>query len=159
MCFSPFIILSNATTQKRGCNTATCVTHRLADFLSRSGGLGHSNFVPTNVGAQAFGRRKRHSPVWATDEVHTHHCYKVWSISCNYVLLHKDINSFMFFAFLLSALGSTPTLVRQNGIIVKKVESRAYHHKHWQSSYFWMAARELPLFIVRMCFKPWSNSH
>ncbi|XP_075877981.1 calcitonin/calcitonin-related polypeptide, alpha isoform X1 [Nelusetta ayraudi] len=54
---------SNATTQKRGCNTATCVTHRLADFLSRSGGLGHSNFVPTNVGAQAFGRRKRHSPV------------------------------------------------------------------------------------------------
>lgn len=84
MCVSPpFVILSNATTQKRGCNTATCVTHRLADFLSRSGGLGHSNFVPTNVGAQAFGRRKRHSPVWAKDEVHTHRCYKVWSISCN----------------------------------------------------------------------------
>uniref|UniRef100_A0A3B4ZWF9 Calcitonin/calcitonin-related polypeptide, alpha n=1 Tax=Stegastes partitus TaxID=144197 RepID=A0A3B4ZWF9_9TELE len=54
---------SNATLQKRGCNTATCVTHRLADFLSRSGGLGHSNYVPTNVGAQAFGRRKRHGPV------------------------------------------------------------------------------------------------
>ncbi|XP_061566358.1 calcitonin/calcitonin-related polypeptide, alpha isoform X2 [Cololabis saira] len=54
---------SNATTQKRACNTATCVTHRLADFLSRSGGLGHSNFVPTNVGAQAFGRRKRHGLV------------------------------------------------------------------------------------------------
>ncbi|KAM4743695.1 calcitonin/calcitonin-related polypeptide, alpha [Anableps anableps] len=51
---------SNSTAQKRACNTATCVTHRLADFLSRSGGLGHSNFVPTNVGAQAFGRRKRH---------------------------------------------------------------------------------------------------
>ncbi|CAI5645393.1 unnamed protein product [Oreochromis niloticus] len=45
--------------QKRACNTATCVTHRLADYLSRSGGLGYSNFVPTNVGAQAFGRRKR----------------------------------------------------------------------------------------------------
>uniref|UniRef100_A0A3Q3X3R9 Calcitonin peptide-like domain-containing protein n=1 Tax=Mola mola TaxID=94237 RepID=A0A3Q3X3R9_MOLML len=54
---------SNTTAQKRACNTATCVTHRLADFLSRSGGLGHSNFVPTNVGAQAFGRRKRHSSV------------------------------------------------------------------------------------------------
>ncbi|XP_037647096.1 calcitonin/calcitonin-related polypeptide, alpha [Sebastes umbrosus] len=54
---------SNATAQKRACNTATCVTHRLADFLSRSGGLGHSNFVPTNVGAQAFGRRKRRGPM------------------------------------------------------------------------------------------------
>ncbi|XP_039993934.1 calcitonin/calcitonin-related polypeptide, alpha isoform X3 [Xiphias gladius] len=54
---------SNATAQKRACNTATCVTHRLADLLSRSGGLGHSNFVPTNVGAQAFGRRKRRGPV------------------------------------------------------------------------------------------------
>ncbi|XP_030582034.1 calcitonin/calcitonin-related polypeptide, alpha [Archocentrus centrarchus] len=54
---------SNATAQKRACNTATCVTHRLADYLSRSGGLGYSNFVPTNVGAQAFGRRKRQSPV------------------------------------------------------------------------------------------------
>ncbi|XP_005936586.1 calcitonin/calcitonin-related polypeptide, alpha [Maylandia zebra] len=50
---------NNATAQKRACNTATCVTHRLADYLSRSGGLGYSNFVPTNVGAQAFGRRKR----------------------------------------------------------------------------------------------------
>uniref|UniRef100_A0A8C6WQZ8 Calcitonin peptide-like domain-containing protein n=1 Tax=Neogobius melanostomus TaxID=47308 RepID=A0A8C6WQZ8_9GOBI len=47
------------TLQKRGCNTATCVTHRLADFLSRSGM--NSNFVPTNVGAKAFGRRRRHT--------------------------------------------------------------------------------------------------
>ncbi|XP_061622292.1 calcitonin/calcitonin-related polypeptide, alpha isoform X3 [Phyllopteryx taeniolatus] len=53
---------SNTTAQKRGCNTATCVTHRLADFLSRSGGLGHRNFVPTSVGAQAFGKRRRRSP-------------------------------------------------------------------------------------------------
>ncbi|XP_043938721.1 calcitonin gene-related peptide 2 isoform X2 [Protopterus annectens] len=50
---------SSVTTQKRSCNTATCVTHRLADFLSRSGGMGSSNFVPTNVGAKAFGRRRR----------------------------------------------------------------------------------------------------
>ncbi|KAM8876415.1 calcitonin/calcitonin-related polypeptide, alpha isoform 2-T2 [Synchiropus picturatus] len=54
---------SNITIEKRGCNTATCVTHRLADYLSRSGGLGYSNFVPTNVGAQAFGRRRRRGPV------------------------------------------------------------------------------------------------
>ncbi|XP_041918055.1 calcitonin/calcitonin-related polypeptide, alpha isoform X3 [Alosa sapidissima] len=52
---------NSITTQKRACNTATCVTHRLADFLSRSGGMGNTNFVPTNVGAQAFGRRKRDS--------------------------------------------------------------------------------------------------
>uniref|UniRef100_H3AME0 Calcitonin related polypeptide beta n=2 Tax=Latimeria chalumnae TaxID=7897 RepID=H3AME0_LATCH len=50
---------SNVTAQKRACNTATCVTHRLADFLSRSGGMGNSNFVPTNVGSKAFGRRRR----------------------------------------------------------------------------------------------------
>uniref|UniRef100_A0A4X2KE52 Calcitonin peptide-like domain-containing protein n=1 Tax=Vombatus ursinus TaxID=29139 RepID=A0A4X2KE52_VOMUR len=50
---------NSVTAQKRGCNTATCVTHRLADFLSRSGGVVKSNFVPTNVGAKAFGRRRR----------------------------------------------------------------------------------------------------
>ncbi|XP_063294731.1 calcitonin gene-related peptide 2 isoform X2 [Pelobates fuscus] len=50
---------SSVTAQKRSCKTATCVTHRLADFLSRSGGIGKSNFVPTNVGAKAFGRRRR----------------------------------------------------------------------------------------------------
>lgn len=56
-----YLFSSSITAQKRACNTATCVTHRLADFLSRSGGMGNSNFVPTNVGAQAFGRRKRDS--------------------------------------------------------------------------------------------------
>ncbi|XP_067396505.1 calcitonin gene-related peptide 2 isoform X2 [Emydura macquarii macquarii] len=50
---------SSVTAQKRACNTATCVTHRLADFLSRSGGVGKNNFVPTNVGSKAFGRRRR----------------------------------------------------------------------------------------------------
>ncbi|XP_026863241.1 calcitonin/calcitonin-related polypeptide, alpha isoform X1 [Electrophorus electricus] len=48
---------NSITAQKRACNTATCVTHRLADFLSRSGGTG--KFVPTNVGSRAFGRRRR----------------------------------------------------------------------------------------------------
>ncbi|XP_056135200.1 calcitonin/calcitonin-related polypeptide, alpha [Lampris incognitus] len=50
---------SSGAAQKRACNTSTCVTHRLADFLSRSGGIGSSSFVPTNVGADAFGRRRR----------------------------------------------------------------------------------------------------
>ncbi|KAK0133625.1 Calcitonin gene-related peptide [Merluccius polli] len=53
----------SVTAEKRACNTATCVTHRLADYLSRSGGTGNRNFVRTNVGAQAFGRRKRHNPL------------------------------------------------------------------------------------------------
>ncbi|KAF7703457.1 hypothetical protein HF521_022464 [Silurus meridionalis] len=50
---------SSITAQKRACNTATCVTHRLADFLNRSGGIGSNKFVPTNVGSHAFGRRRR----------------------------------------------------------------------------------------------------
>ncbi|XP_062951784.1 calcitonin gene-related peptide 2-like isoform X2 [Cynocephalus volans] len=50
---------SSITAQKRTCNTATCVTHRLAGLLSRSGGVVKSNFVPTNVGSKAFGRRRR----------------------------------------------------------------------------------------------------
>ncbi|XP_067849609.1 calcitonin/calcitonin-related polypeptide, alpha isoform X2 [Heptranchias perlo] len=45
--------------EKRACKTATCATHRLADFLSRTGGMGSSDFVPTDVGANAFGRRRR----------------------------------------------------------------------------------------------------
>lgn len=50
---------SSVISQKRSCNTATCVTHRLAGLLSRSGGVVKDNFVPTNVGSKAFGRRRR----------------------------------------------------------------------------------------------------
>ncbi|XP_037694411.1 calcitonin gene-related peptide 2 [Choloepus didactylus] len=50
---------SRVTAQKRACNTATCVTHRLAGLLSRSGGVVKSNFVPTDVGSRTFGRRRR----------------------------------------------------------------------------------------------------
>ncbi|KFO18687.1 calcitonin gene-related peptide 2 [Fukomys damarensis] len=50
---------SSVTAQKRACNTATCVTHRLAGLLGRSGGVVKDNFVPTNVGSKAFGRRRR----------------------------------------------------------------------------------------------------
>ncbi|KAM5247555.1 calcitonin gene-related peptide 2-like [Ctenodactylus gundi] len=50
---------SSVSAQKRACNTATCVTHRLAGLLSRSGGVVKNNFVPTDVGSKAFGRRRR----------------------------------------------------------------------------------------------------
>ncbi|XP_003282389.1 calcitonin gene-related peptide 1 isoform X3 [Nomascus leucogenys] len=50
---------SRIIAQKRACDTATCVTHRLAGLLSRSGGVVKNNFVPTNVGSKAFGRRRR----------------------------------------------------------------------------------------------------
>ncbi|XP_006865843.1 PREDICTED: calcitonin gene-related peptide 2-like [Chrysochloris asiatica] len=50
---------SSVTAQKRACKTATCVTHQLAGLLSRSGGIVKSNFVPTDVGSNAFGRRRR----------------------------------------------------------------------------------------------------
>ncbi|XP_037067189.1 calcitonin gene-related peptide 2-like isoform X2 [Peromyscus leucopus] len=57
----PMLFLASAsiTPQKKSCNTATCVTHRLAGLLSRSGGVVKDNFVPTNVGSKAFGRRRR----------------------------------------------------------------------------------------------------
>ncbi|XP_058252427.1 calcitonin gene-related peptide-like isoform X2 [Hemibagrus wyckioides] len=49
---------SSVAVQKRACNTATCVTHRLADILSRTG-PGGRKYVSTNVGSHAFGRRRR----------------------------------------------------------------------------------------------------
>uniref|UniRef100_A0A8C9H2D2 Calcitonin n=2 Tax=Piliocolobus tephrosceles TaxID=591936 RepID=A0A8C9H2D2_9PRIM len=55
---------SRITAQKRACDTATCVTHQLAGLLSRSGGVVKNNFVPTNVGSKAFGRRRRDLQDW-----------------------------------------------------------------------------------------------
>eukprot|EP00069_Balaena_mysticetus_P011699 bmy_07199T0 len=49
---------SSITAQKRSCNTATCVTHKMADWLSRSESVVKNNFMPTNVGSKAFGRRR-----------------------------------------------------------------------------------------------------
>jgi hypothetical protein len=66
--FCSFSILQiSVTAQKRACNTATCVTHRLAGLLSRSGGVVKDNFVPTNVGSDAFGRRRRDLQAWAVN--------------------------------------------------------------------------------------------
>nr|P81564.1 RecName: Full=Skin calcitonin gene-related peptide; Short=S-CGRP; Flags: Precursor [Phyllomedusa bicolor]CAB76385.1 prepro-skin-calcitonin gene related peptide [Phyllomedusa bicolor] len=50
---------SSGAAHKRSCDTSTCATQRLADFLSRSGGIGSPDFVPTDVSANSFGRRRR----------------------------------------------------------------------------------------------------
>ncbi|NXX25035.1 IAPP protein, partial [Nicator chloris] len=43
--------------EKRKCNTATCVTQRLADFLVRSRGSVGAVYAPTNVGSNTYGKR------------------------------------------------------------------------------------------------------
>ncbi|XP_078090821.1 islet amyloid polypeptide [Mustelus asterias] len=43
--------------KKRMCNTATCVTQRLADFLSRSNNNLGAFYIPTNVGSNTYGKR------------------------------------------------------------------------------------------------------
>ncbi|XP_071975279.1 calcitonin gene-related peptide 2 isoform X3 [Engystomops pustulosus] len=50
---------SHVTAQKRTCKTSTCATQRLADLLSKSGGVVSADFVPTDVGSNSFGRRRR----------------------------------------------------------------------------------------------------
>ncbi|CAM5079660.1 islet amyloid polypeptide [Chelonia mydas] len=45
--------------EKRKCNTATCVTQRLADFLVRSGNNIGAIYSPTNVGSNTYGKRDR----------------------------------------------------------------------------------------------------
>ncbi|XP_037099399.1 islet amyloid polypeptide [Syngnathus acus] len=44
--------------QKRKCNTATCVTQRLADFLVRSSNTIGTVYAPTNVGSATYGKRE-----------------------------------------------------------------------------------------------------
>ncbi|KAM7366974.1 hypothetical protein PAMP_014904 [Pampus punctatissimus] len=43
--------------EKRKCNTATCVTQRLADFLVRSSNTLGTVYAPTNVGSGTYGKR------------------------------------------------------------------------------------------------------
>ncbi|KAG9345644.1 hypothetical protein AGOR_G00182090 [Albula goreensis] len=45
--------------QKRKCNTATCVTQRLADYLIRSSNTMGTLYEPTNVGSNTYGKRDR----------------------------------------------------------------------------------------------------
>ncbi|KAJ8261971.1 hypothetical protein GJAV_G00160610 [Gymnothorax javanicus] len=48
--------------QKRKCNTATCVTQRLADFLVRSSNTLGPLYAPTNVGSNTYGKRDHLQP-------------------------------------------------------------------------------------------------
>ncbi|XP_063786710.1 islet amyloid polypeptide [Pseudophryne corroboree] len=43
--------------EKRKCNTATCVTQRLADFLVRTNNNHGPIYSPTNVGSYTYGKR------------------------------------------------------------------------------------------------------
>ncbi|XP_069483794.1 islet amyloid polypeptide [Ambystoma mexicanum] len=43
--------------EKRKCNTATCVTQRLADYLVRSSNNIGTIYSPTNVGSYTYGKR------------------------------------------------------------------------------------------------------
>ncbi|XP_074554767.1 islet amyloid polypeptide [Halichoeres trimaculatus] len=48
--------------EKRKCNTATCVTQRLADFLVRSSNTIGTVYAPTNVGSGTYGKRDLQQP-------------------------------------------------------------------------------------------------
>ncbi|XP_039707460.1 calcitonin gene-related peptide 2-like [Pteropus medius] len=50
---------SSITTQKRECKTSTCVMNKLADMLSKRGGVWKSAFLPTDIGPIFLGRRLR----------------------------------------------------------------------------------------------------
>ncbi|XP_015994985.1 calcitonin receptor-stimulating peptide 3-like [Rousettus aegyptiacus] len=54
------------TTQKRACNTATCVTNNLVDMLSKYGSLLKQGFLPIKLGPNSFGRRRRDDEKRAT---------------------------------------------------------------------------------------------
>lgn len=59
-CF--FFNLSSHQINKRKCNTATCVTQRLADFLVRSSNTIGTVYTPTNVGSSTYGKRDLPQP-------------------------------------------------------------------------------------------------
>ncbi|XP_039626129.1 islet amyloid polypeptide [Polypterus senegalus] len=49
--------------EKRKCNTATCVTQRLADYLIRSSSNKGMLYAPTNVGSNTYGKRDSMEPL------------------------------------------------------------------------------------------------
>lgn len=57
-----FFCSSSHHIEKRKCNTATCVTQRLADFLVRSSNTIGTVYAPTNVGSAAYGKRELMQP-------------------------------------------------------------------------------------------------
>ncbi|XP_025024239.1 islet amyloid polypeptide [Python bivittatus] len=63
-CVSLYLLLTTSShhLDKRKCNTATCVTQRLADFLVRSSNTIGAIYSPTNVGSNTYGKRGREPP-------------------------------------------------------------------------------------------------
>lgn len=57
-----FFCLCSHQINKRKCNTATCVTQRLADFLVRSSNTIGTVYAPTNVGSATYGKRDLPQP-------------------------------------------------------------------------------------------------
>ncbi|XP_058047675.1 islet amyloid polypeptide [Ahaetulla prasina] len=57
-----FLTRNSHHLDKRRCNTATCVTQRLADFLVRSSNTIGTIYSPTNVGSNTYGKRSRELP-------------------------------------------------------------------------------------------------
>ncbi|TSK13159.1 Pyridine nucleotide-disulfide oxidoreductase domain-containing protein 1 [Bagarius yarrelli] len=61
---------------KRRCNTATCMTQRLADFLIRSSNTVGTVYIPTNIGANTYGKRDVSLPLYYEVEG----CEVIWAI-------------------------------------------------------------------------------
>ncbi|XP_019508373.1 PREDICTED: calcitonin gene-related peptide 1-like [Hipposideros armiger] len=47
------------TVLKRACNTATCLTHKLAGLLSQTGSVANTNLLPPDMVAKRPGRKAR----------------------------------------------------------------------------------------------------
>ncbi|NWZ86977.1 IAPP protein, partial [Poecile atricapillus] len=58
--------------EKRKCNTATCVTQRLADFLVRSSNTIGAVYSPTNVGSNTYGKRDTAGLLSREPQKHAH---------------------------------------------------------------------------------------
>ncbi|XP_044308164.1 islet amyloid polypeptide [Varanus komodoensis] len=50
--------------EKRRCNTATCVIHRLVDLVVKAKNVLGGNYTPTNVGSNSFGKRDIEPPIY-----------------------------------------------------------------------------------------------
>lgn len=85
--------------EKRKCNTATCVTQRLADFLIRSSNTLGTVYAPTNVGANTYGKRDLlQSPIYLPLQFKCKHSGKYRQINVRCILMMEII---LFVLFLL----------------------------------------------------------
>ncbi|KAF7237613.1 Islet amyloid polypeptide [Varanus komodoensis] len=64
-CFSPLCFdITSHRLEKRRCNTATCVIHRLVDLVVKAKNVLGGNYTPTNVGSNSFGKRDIEPPIY-----------------------------------------------------------------------------------------------